>query len=60
MIYARIILVLLILLIVVYYAMIVAHLSGVINLTDRKVEFSKLCIPFYYWVHQESENGNVK
>lgn len=37
MIYARVILVLLIILILVYYAMIVAHLSGVVNLTSRKV-----------------------
>lgn len=36
MIYTRVILVLLIILILVYYAMIVAHLSGVINLTERK------------------------
>ena len=34
MIYTRVILVLLIILILVYYAMIVAHLSGVINLTE--------------------------
>lgn len=37
MIYTRVILVLLIILILVYYAMIVAHLSGVINLTERKI-----------------------
>ena len=56
MIYTRVILVLLIILILVYYAMIVAHLSGVINLTERKITFGKLCIPFDYWIHQEGEN----
>lgn len=56
MIYTRVILVLLIILILVYYTMIVAHLSGVINLTERKITFGKLCIPFYYWIHQEGEN----
>lgn len=56
MIYARVILVLLIILIVVYYAMVIAHLTGVIRLTDRKVAFTKLCIPFYYWIHQENDD----
>lgn len=53
MIYARVILVVLIILILVYYAMVVAHLSGIIYLTSRKVTFAKLCIPFYYWVYQD-------
>lgn len=57
MIYARVILVVLIILILVYYAMVVAHLSGIIYLTSRKVTFAKLWVPSVMFGGGSSSNS---
>lgn len=50
MLYARIILIAFILLLVLYYAMVVGQLFGLFKMTSRKIKFSGLIIPFYYWI----------
>ncbi len=56
MIYARIILGAFILLAVIYYSMVVGQLWGAWKITRRPITFSKLCIPFYYWIVSQTVN----
>lgn len=61
MIYTRFILGAIVILIIVYYIMVVGHLFGRWKMTKRGIEFSKLCVPFYYWiVPQEIKQTNIK
>lgn len=50
MIYFRLITSAVIILMLVYYGMIVGQLFGFWKITNRKISFVKLCIPFYYWI----------
>lgn len=50
MIYARVILAALVALLLIYYFMIIGQLFGVCRITTKELEFTKLCIPFYYWI----------
>lgn len=56
MIYARIILGAFILLASIYYAMVLGQLFGVCKITQRQITFTKLCIPFYYWIVSQKVN----
>lgn len=60
MIYARIILGALTLLIAVYYAMVVGQLFGAWKITQRQFTFTKLCVPFYYWIVSQKVNKPTK
>lgn len=53
MIYTKVFLGLLIILLLVYYTTVIMHLLDVLYLTNKKITFVRLCIPFYYWIHQE-------
>lgn len=48
--YFRLITIVVVLLMFLYYTMIVGHLFGFWKITNKKVSFVKLCIPFYYWI----------
>lgn len=50
MIYTRFLLGAIIVLLIIYYVMIIGHLFNKWKITEREIEFYKLCIPFYYWV----------
>lgn len=50
MIYTRLIMIALIVLMFIYYAMVIGQLSGWWKITNRKMKFVNLCVPFYYWV----------
>lgn len=50
MIYTRLILIAVMVLLFIYYAMIVGQLAGWWKITNRKMHFVNLCVPFYYWI----------
>lgn len=50
MLYTKLILGALVILLIIYYIMIVGQLFGIIKITNKSVKFTKLIIPFYYWV----------
>lgn len=50
MIYARFIFIAFLVLTIAYYIMIVGQLFGFWKVTLKKISFSKLIIPFYYWM----------
>lgn len=56
MIYARILLTAFITLAATYYIMVVGHLFGLWKLTQRRITFVKLCVPFYYWMVSQKVN----
>lgn len=60
MIYARVLSVAILILLVSYYVMIIGQLFGLWKLTDRKIGFSSLCVPFYYWIVPQQEEQKVK
>lgn len=61
MIYARVLFVALLILLLSYYIMVIGQLFGLWKLTDRRIGFSSLCVPFYYWiVPQQEEKMKVK
>lgn len=37
--------------------MIIGHLFDAWKVTHRKITFTKLCIPFYYWAVSQSDNN---
>ena len=49
MVYLRILFVAFIVLYIVYYVLILGHLAKLWRLTNQKIEFHKLLIPFYYF-----------
>lgn len=50
MIYTRFVFSIIVILLITYYIMVVGQLFGMWKLTTKKLEFIKLCIPFYYWI----------
>lgn len=50
MIYTRFISIAVVVLAFIYYVMIVGQLFGGWKVTNRKIKFINLCIPFYYWI----------
>lgn len=60
MIYARIILGAAILLAAIYNAMVIGQLFGAWKITQRQITFTKLCIPFYYWIVSQKANKPTK
>lgn len=55
MIYARVLFVALLILLLSYYIMVIGQLFGLWKLTDRRIGFSSLCVPFYYWIVPQQE-----
>lgn len=55
MVYSRLVMAVLIVLLMTYYVMIVLHLFKVIKITNRDVVFSKVLIPFYYWIVSQNK-----
>lgn len=56
MLYARVILMVLLPLAAIYYAMVIGQLFGKWKITQRRITFAKLCVPFYYWVVSQTIN----
>lgn len=50
MLYLRLIIGGTILLALIYYIMLVGQCFGLWKITMRELTFSKMCIPFYYWI----------
>lgn len=50
MLYLRVIVILLIALLAFYYIMLVCHIAGWTNITNRKITVFRCIIPFYYWI----------
>lgn len=50
MLYAKLILGAIVVLLIIYYVMIVGQLFGSWEITNKKIKFNKLIIPFYYWM----------
>lgn len=50
MLYAKLILGAIVALLIIYYVMIVGQLFGSWKITNKKIKFNKLIIPFYYWM----------
>lgn len=60
MIWIRLIMTIVFVLLVIYYGMIVAQLGGYLKITNRRMEFGRLIVPFYYWIAPQSEKPKVK
>lgn len=50
MIYTKFVFGIVVILLVIYYVMIIGQLFGFWKITNQKLKFIKLCIPFYYWI----------
>lgn len=50
MLYARLLFGAIVVLFALYYIMAVGQLFGAWKITNKRLTFSKLIIPFYYWV----------
>lgn len=37
-------------LLVIYYVSVLAHVTGAIYLTNRRITFLRCITPFYYWI----------
>lgn len=62
MIYTRFILEAIVILIIIYYIMVVGHLFDRWKMTKREIKFSRLCVPFYYWIvsQEVKQETNIK
>lgn len=60
MIWIRLIITIVFVLLVIYYGMIVAQLGGFLRITNRRMEFGRLIVPFYYWIAPQSEKPKAK
>lgn len=62
MIYTRFILGAIVILTIMYYIMVIGHLFGKWKITEREIKFSKLCVPFYYWIvsQEVKQKTNIK
>lgn len=50
MIYTRFVFGIIVILLITYYVMVIGQLFDMWKITKNKLEFAKLCIPFYYWI----------
>lgn len=50
MLYSRLILGAIVVLLIIYYVMVVGQLFGGWKITNSKIKFNKLIIPFFYWM----------
>lgn len=50
MLYTKLILFAVVILLIIYYMMIIGQLFGAIKITTKKIKFTNLVIPFYYWI----------
>jgi len=60
MIWIRLIITIVFVLLVIYYGMVVAQLGGFLRITNRRMEFGRLIVPFYYWIAPQSEKPKIK
>lgn len=51
MLYFRALVFLITILLIVYYSQVVLHILGVTNITDKRINFIKCMIPFYFWLN---------
>lgn len=50
MIYTKFVFAIVVILLITYYVMVIGQLFDMWKITKSKLEFIKLCIPFYYWI----------
>lgn len=50
MLYARLLLGAVTALLIIYYIMIIVQCFGGWKITNKKIKFNKLILPFYYWM----------
>lgn len=60
MVWIRLIITIVFVLLVIYYGIIVAQLGGFLRITNRRMEFGRLIVPFYYWIAPQSEKPKTK
>lgn len=51
MLYFRVLIFLIIILLMIYYSQVVLHILGITNITDKRTNFIKCIIPFYFWLN---------
>ena len=56
MIWIRLIIIIIALLAAIYYSILILHCFGVVKITNRKLSFGRMIVPFYYWIVSFNEN----